>query len=259
MNIHLVTFGNSSLYSNALIRWQKQLQNFKYDNGDDVFKSNFLVDENDLKLNFPEFWNTHEKKIEGSARGYGYWFWKPFLIYNVLDNIPKNDVLFWIDCGSQLNIFGLERLKFYYENTIETGLCCFDLPNYHEISWTKMDTYLRVFNTEEHFFSNHISSAAISFKNTDLIKKFLMEWNDILLEDDQRYTNDSPSVAPNHSSFQAHRHDQSIFSLLVKKYNQFTILNDETYWQPNGWNGVANKYPIWITRNSGINLINQPT
>jgi hypothetical protein len=38
--------------------------------------------------------------------------------------------------------------------------------------------------------------------------------------------NDSPSVEKNHSSFFEHRHDQSIFSCLRKKYGTYSILNE---------------------------------
>ena len=45
------------------------------------------------------------------------------------------------------------------------------------------------------------------------------------------FIDDSPSIYINFSCFVEHRHDQSIFSLLTKKYNLFSeySLNDEGY------------------------------
>ena len=36
---------------------------------------------------------------------------------------------------------------------------------------------------------------------------------------------DTPSIIPNYPNFKEHRHDQSIFSLLTKKYNLFSSIS----------------------------------
>ena len=48
--------------------------------------------------------------------------------------------------------------------------------------------------------------------------EFLKSWYDICIKDNYRYINDTPSIIPNPKCFREHRHDQSIFSLLIKKY-----------------------------------------
>ena len=50
-------------------------------------------------------------------------------------------------------------------------------------------------------------------------RNFIDEWYSICCEKDYHYIDDSPSIEPNHNSFKEHRHDQSIFSLLLKKHN----------------------------------------
>jgi hypothetical protein len=92
------------------------------------------------------------------------------------------------------------------------------------------------------------------FKNTPNTIDLVKEWQQICSEDNYHYIDDSPSVKPNHNIFKEHRHDQSIFSLLVKKYNHFCVLNDETYWAPD-WKNLGKEYPIWAVRNSSLNVI----
>ena len=44
-----------------------------------------------------------------------------------------------------------------------------------------------------------------------------------------------------------HRHDQSIYSILVNKYGSIKLI-DETYFHPN-WEINGKNYPIWAKRN----------
>ena len=53
--------------------------------------------------------------------------------------------------------------------------------------------------------------------------------------------NDKHSISPNYDEFIEHRHDQSIFSVIRKKFNTYYI-KDETY--PTG----IKENPIWATR-----------
>ena len=48
------------------------------------------------------------------------------------------------------------------------------------------------------------------------------------------------------SYFKDNRHDQSVFSIIRKKYNSI-ILKDETFFEPFG-NIISLNYPFWATR-----------
>jgi hypothetical protein len=58
---------------------------------------------------------------------------------------------------------------------------------------------------------------------------------------------DSPSSIPNDPSFNENRHDQSIFSVVRKKYGTEMTDFDETYFDKD-WYGASIKYPFWSTR-----------
>ena len=62
------------------------------------------------------------------------------------------------------------------------------------------------------------------------------------------YLKFEPQKESNNKSFKliAHRNDQSIFSLLIRK-NKIKPILDETFWGPT-WKKGSN-YPIWATRN----------
>ena len=50
-----------------------------------------------------------------------------------------------------------------------------------------------------------------------------------------------------HSFFKDNRHEQSVLSLIRKKYGTVVVEGDETWMQPFG-KGESLKYPFWATR-----------
>ena len=119
--------------------------------------------------------------------------------------------------------------------------------DHEEYKYTKKDTFIRVFGHSFDDYASYQRLAGIFFLGNNKFNKFLIEEiKSIGLEDDFRYISDSPSSEPNHKSFVAHRHDQSIFSLISKKYKLISI-KDETYFKD--WNSNGIRFPIWATRN----------
>lgn len=255
MNLYLLSFGDNLRYRNALIRCNFQAQNFKDNDGKNVFRDIFCVNEYDIENNFPDFFEEHGEFIENNVRGYGYWIWKPYLIKKLMETLDDDDVILYIDSGCQLNYNGIERLEFYYQKALEYGGVCFRLTH-HEFKFTKMDTYRRVFPTGDEFNNDQFSATSMLLKCSDENKKFVDEWYSICVEKSYHYVDDTPSVEENSEIFVDHRHDQSIFSLLVKRDNMFCQLDDETFWDQKEWKQRSVKYPIWATRNSTSNLIN---
>jgi hypothetical protein len=62
---------------------------------------------------------------------------------------------------------------------------------------------------------------------------------------DVRLVDDSPSTGGEHQEFKAHRHDQSIFTLLAHQRRLQTI-SDETWW-PDAWD-FSRRFPIHARR-----------
>jgi hypothetical protein len=253
MNIHFLSFGTTWNYNGALQRVGKQVSEWKTSQDTSVFKTVSICTEQTLVKQFPDFIQTHLNFFQTHPRGFGYWLWKSFLIQQCLNAIPKDHVLFYMDAGCQLNLQASKRFCEYYSLAMDAGLLCFQvgMPEYE---WCKGDTAdLIVQNDQEIMSQSQIVGGIHMIKNTEFNQQLVAEWQRIACLDGYRYLTDSPSIVVNHSNFKEHRHDQAIFSLLVKKHNQYHALSDET-WKPN-WHVDGLDYPIWATRNHSINLI----
>ena len=271
MKLHLTYFGDNN-FSLGKNRIRKQAENFG------VFETIQEFGESDLEDNL--FWEQYAKpmmnpRIGMPRRYYGYYACKPYFILKALENIPEDDVLLYVDSGCELNKNGLEKLKQYYEECLETEGVFFtlDLP---EIQWTKMDTYRRINgDNNDYMLTRQIIATSFFVKNTPMIKELIQEWINIGVENKGHYLNDSPSNLPNDEIFRENRHDQSIWSLLLKKKaetHDFTFHEDDTYetiWNAAGvsgvpvgqqqaqiWNTYGREYPIWATRNGQIDFTN---
>ena len=73
-------------------------------------------------------------------------------------------------------------------------------------------------------------------RKTQFTLKFYEEY--LNLSTIEHNITDNSSVANNYDIFKEHRHDQSIFSLLTKKYN-IPCMRDPCQWNFEGNNGVS--------------------
>ena len=212
------------------------------------FEKIFAWDERNLDRSF---WYAHKDFIKNNRRGFGYWIWKPQAVLQVLKQIPEGSCLVYADAGCRLNIEGKKRLLEYKEMAEDhKGLKMVAHRLYGNagdiLMWNKMDL-LGLFENHKNAFI--CAAAAFVCINTPATRNFVKAWLEICLRDNYHFVDDSPSVLPNHKKFRGHRHDQSIYSLLVYKHNA-KIIDDETYPPPpqnSDWNTMA-KYPIHVVR-----------
>lgn len=158
------------------------------------------------------FKNEHEDIFQ-YKRGNGLWLWKPYLIKKTLDDMQDGEILFYCDSGACFfrNVKG-----------IISKLSCQDvwvsvLP-LKEKQFTKQLTFdIMGCNSDKYKETAQISGAFCAFKKSDFSTKFVDEW--------LRYCCDIRALEPPNDLSQeatyyyGHREDQSILSLLVKKYN----------------------------------------
>ena len=132
-------------------------------------------------------------------RGNGLWLWKPYLIKKTLDNMQDGEILFYCDSGACFfrNVDGI--LSKLQEQDVWVSV----LP-LKEKQFTKQKTFdILDCNTEE-------------YKESEFSTRFVDEW--------LQYCCDIKALAPPEDKtqearyFYDHREDQSILSLLVKKY-----------------------------------------
>ena len=162
--------------------------------------------------------------ILNKPRGAGFWMWKPVIILDAFDKLEEDDIVLYSDAG--LNVIGnLNSLFKVAQSDPNGGRVIFKLPAVgvpHHLAktWTKRDCFVLMGCDEEKYWNANMSNGAVSlWKKTDENIAFLKEWLEYLK--DPRIITDDPNMCgkPNFLEFRDHRHDQSVLSLLVKKYN----------------------------------------
>lgn len=198
-----------------------------------------------------EFLQQFYEAFTTQPRGFGYYVWKPYIIQKTLEQIPENSYLFYIDVGCVLYSSGRQRLLEYVDmlRNSDKAVLGFQLAIHKEKTWTKMDLLRRMnYTSLAELDTFQCLSGIILFKNNPESRAFVDAWR-IIMEEDSHWRDDSPSVVPNDPSFQEHRHDQSVYSILLKQYQEqgkALILPDETWWHPNWEDNVH--YPIHARR-----------
>jgi len=243
----LVTFGGGHIiYHNAVNRLCDQANKLN------IFDKIYGFTENDL-INDSIFWNEHSNFIVNNLRGLGYWIWKGYLIKKIMESeyINENDIILYLDCGCEINIYGKERFIEYLDLTNKYNNLAFYMGCI-EKQYTKMDLFKYMNTSIENMNNGQLTGNVIFFKKNNDNLKFLKELNDLYKYNNYHLVDDSSSIELNDESFIEHRHDQSCYSLLIKKYNMFKI-PCETYFDPDWSNGL--KFPILTMRNKSGNSL----
>jgi hypothetical protein len=176
---------------------------------DRVFCANLDLVDGDFK--------RKHSAILNHSKGAGYWLWKPYFLLRALTELQDGDVLMYADSASHFINSAIPLLNLpaaFHQDIIPFEL---ELP---ESAWTKRDTFFymgidgRGFEQSRQFLASFIvirkSATSIQFA-----QEYLHHCcNPNILTDLE-----NSCGLPNYPGFKAHRHDQSVFSLLCKKYS----------------------------------------
>lgn len=238
VKMHFITFASKHK------RFREAAENLaSYAKSFDMFESITVHTEDTI----PEFIEIHKEFLEKNPRGFGYWLWKPYIIHKTLCSIPEGEMVFYMDscCGLQVN--AKKRLIDYIDmaHKNKDGNLFFGPMNpiYH---WCKMDTILSL-DAKDVMFQKEFIPGVLMTTNTEKNRSFFKLFYDTCCN--YHLVDDSPSVSSNHSEFREHRHDQSIFSILARKYLPDSLdkeLGKELLWY---W---TDEYPISIRSNNYI-------
>ncbi len=160
--------------------------------------------------------------ILSQHRGAGYWLWKPYLILKVLNMAKDGDYVYYGDSGTNF-IDDVSYLITDLEKT-KQPIMAFDLQQMPERWWTKMDVFVYNKCEDVKYMDSNICDAAHQLiRKCDESMEFYNEYfSQCCVEN---LITDCPNIygKPNHSEFKDHRHDQSIFSINIKKKNYLTF------------------------------------
>lgn len=168
-------------------------------------------------------------------RGNGYWLWKPYFIKKTLEKMENDDYLFYCDSGS----YFIKPITPLIDISLATGqeIIVFELTHL-EKEWTKRDAFILMDCDDPKYSESRQRLACFSlWKKTRFTMDFINEF--LRYAQDERIITDLENQCgyPNYKEFKEHRHDQSIFSLLTKKY-ELDAYRDPTQWG----NGVKHLY-----------------
>lgn len=177
----------------------------------------------DIDINF----SSLNKKILNQKRGNGYWLWKPYFIKKTLEELNWGDYLFYCDSGSHFTKSIQELIHFSLKK--EQDIIPFE-TTYLEGEWTKRDTFI-LMECDDMGYQNSKQrlGSFVLFRKSELSLQFINDW--LSYAKDERILTDLKNKCglPNHDDFKEHRHDQSIFSLLTKKYGFMAYRDPSQY------------------------------
>ena len=221
-----ITFGaGGQNYSEAGNRLLNQSNNVELFDKTTLYTDDFLKSDED-------FWNQHSNFIENNRRGYGYWLWKPYIIKKTMEQMEDCDILLYLDCCCEIDARKKREIREYFDY-VKSELIIFASTGCSEAHYNKMDLVLKLdmLNHMENDVNQHQAAAgAILIYVCDKTRNIVDEWYNFGC--DYHNIDDTPSETPNFGGFIEHRHDQSIFSLLIKKNNihhRASLFNCITY------------------------------
>lgn len=201
------------LLSFADKRYYRSLSRLKIDTESFRFDQCYFLSEKNLDKEFLRQINPQLYR-----RGFGYWAWKPYLIYKIFQTLDDGDILFYTDAGTYWNMHGQKRFYEYLEmlNHETSGILAFQQP-FLEKDWTKGDVFYKLDALDDGIvMSLQLWGGTFALKKCSNSESFVSEWYNLCRKNFSLFT-DEESNYPNYIGFQEHRHDQSLFSVLVKK------------------------------------------
>jgi hypothetical protein len=250
-NLHLIAFGGGSFaYRRSARRLSIQAE------ASGLFKTVTRITDKSFHRYCALAWHQHQDFMLSAEKGFGYWLWKPIIIQQRLSEIPLGDVLVYIDAGCELNLLIKEprdRMQEYVKLATQHGSLAMQMIEANERgllpteqSYSKAALISAVQPSKVTMAEQQLLAGIIFLKHDSQNKKFVQTWLATSTQDNYFLLTDSQDQIES-ANFVAHRHDQSIFSLLYKEFGKYYI-PDETSWKPNWFTRGAN-YPIWAMRN----------
>ena len=235
--IHFITYGNKT-FSNSKKRLCDEAKATNW------FDSITSYGPEMLSKDFKNKFNS----ILCKERGAGYWIWKFDILLQELNKMQDNDILIYLDSGCSINSNAKTRFLQYIDmlNNSDESMISFQLSHQEKkYSIQEIGKLLEIDSTDKVFDTGQLVATVLIMKKHDKTKYILNKCIELLTKDKLIIT-DEYNKKNQLESFIDNRHDQSILSLVRKKYGSI-ILQDETWFKPFG-SKESLKFPFWATR-----------
>jgi len=239
--INFITYGDSKKYEIS----KKHILNLAKHSG--FFNECLGMSKKDINLKFK---NSFEK-ILSEKRGGGYYIWKIPIIQQSLESLNEGDLLVYSDSGSSFNFYAKKRFFEYVDliNDSNFGNLRFESKKSHiEKNWTSREIfeYFNIDIDSDVGDSIQLLGGHLIFKKNEHTDNFfniflkLLRENPLLVTD--FYKEDQID------QFVENRHDQSIMSIISKKFGG-VILENETFFEKDSPD--QHSYPFLSVRHYG--------
>ena len=214
-NIHLIMYSHREPYNSTKQMCIQSIRNHT--------KYNVIIHDYSLeKIQQLPWWN----KISflptitgGDGRRDGYYnLWKAFIVKDVYETIGDKDLLFYVDSSQHFRhgfTQDIDKLCDYaFEKGCVAGSIGYDLPNNLHAVLHKINVWKKILPSvkeEDVLTKQHLLNAWFLFTKSETHTKFIDDWVYYSVYTDNEFTN---PLATYH-----HTVDQSIFNILVHKYN----------------------------------------
>ena len=206
MKVVLTNLSNQ-LYENSRKRLNDSAKKFGID---EIYSYDFS------EIRSTSFYDEN-KEILSDPKGIGYWLWKPYIILEALKKVKEGDIVIYSDCGIEIIQPLTQLINICQERE---DILLFKNCNYINSMWTKRDCFILMdCDSSEYWNSPHCDAAFSIFKKSEISVKYVNEWlffgtNRFIISDLSNTCGEE-----NLPEFIDHRWDQSILSLLAKKYD----------------------------------------
>lgn len=173
-----------------------------------------------------QFTATHQT-ILGQQKGAGYWLWKPYFILQALKQLADGDLLMYSDSASHFIHSAAPLLDL--PKRFRQDIIPFELELL-EGQWTKRDTFIYM-DVDQLRFENsrQFLASFIVIRKSRFSVQFAEQYLHYCTNPNILTDLNNICGLPNYPNFIGHRHDQSVFSLLCKKYG-LQSFRDPSQW-----------------------------
>lgn len=149
-------------------------------------------------------------------RGFGWYAWKPYIIWDALTRLDDGDVLLFVDA----DCVPISDLWVLFNRCVEDGgIMLFASENHQQYEWCKRDCYVVMSQDyPQYYHAPHAVARFMLFqRGTWRVTQFLMEWMTYCVN--PKANTFDPSVIDSElPGFIEHRAEQAILTNLAHKY-----------------------------------------
>lgn len=220
-----------------------------------IFDSLITVTERDLLAIAPWIFDWYDEEQLNESTGFGYYAWKSAIASAVVSGYwGEVDAVMYLDAGCEVlpGFRSRRMINGWIRKAQKIGAVGFSSFT-PEWKYTKSELLRFLSPPKEHLKSDQFQSGAW-FLAGDVGRKIATEWNQIC-KSGPNITNEI--LSRESSGFVAHRHDQSAFSILLKKHGVAPERVPTPYPNSRFTSQLTGlRSPIWAARNrTGITEI----